>query len=504
VSTDQSRFARIEAALCALAIALSAAFIAIRCFRPSGTIDLWWTLQVGDYVRQTGTVPRTALWTIEAVRDTPYVCPSWLAAVAFSGVRAAFGLDAIPALPTLIAAVVFGFMIAVGRQVGASLLLALCAADALLYLVTWRMVCRAEVFGYLYFAIALWMIARFVRTGRIRDLAWLAPIAVLWANSHGSFPLLPAVLVLVAIGRSLDAWCRAGFRTGALGASFLSRTTAALAGAAAVAVLAALVNPYGLDLVHSVAEPARANSMTLHIAEWEPLYVAGAPLPDFVVPASVIGVAIVAAIAIGFRRLSFVSMLLAVAAVALALSARRHITVAGIGVTWLLAEFAAGHAIGPRVRTAIALALVASLVAANVRSARELSYVDRSLTSNPSDYITARGLEYVREHVRGNVLNSYHLGSVLTYFGYPQLRVAIDSRAEPFPPEYVDAYRAAMYGGDPETTWAFVRRYSFDHIVVGMQGVSPWLSSVPDFQPVYWDPLIAVFSRIPPPAPAPQ
>jgi hypothetical protein len=150
VSTNGSRFTRIEVVLCALAIALSAAFIAIRCFRPSGTVDLWWTLQVGDYVRHTGTLPRTALWTIEAVRDAPYVCPSWLAALAFSGVGAAFGLDAIPALPTLIAALVFGSMIAIARQLGASLLLALCVADSLLYLVTWRMVCRAEVFGYLY------------------------------------------------------------------------------------------------------------------------------------------------------------------------------------------------------------------------------------------------------------------------------------------------------------------------------------------------------------------
>jgi hypothetical protein len=99
---------------------------------------------------------------------------------------------------------------------------------------------------------------------------------------------------------------------------------------------------------------------------------------------------------------------------------------------------------------------VAALVVANVRSTRELSYVDRSLTSDPSDYITAAGLEYVREHVRGNVLNSYHLGAVLTYFGYPQLHVAIDSRAEPFPPDYVAAYRAAMYGGDPDTTRAAV------------------------------------------------
>src|SRR5439155_994654 len=108
-----------EAAVVALAVALSAVYIAIVCFRPTGTVDLWWTL-------------------------------------------------------------------------------------------------------------ALTRLAAFVGGGRARDLAWLLPIAVLWANSHASFPLLPGVVLLAAAGSALDAWRSAGFRPAALVASAFSRRTALL------------------------------------------------------------------------------------------------------------------------------------------------------------------------------------------------------------------------------------------------------------------------------------
>jgi CHASE2 domain-containing sensor protein len=50
------------------------------------------------------------------VRDLPYVCHGWLAALVYSAVAAAFGLDAVPAVPTLVALLVFGAMVATARR----------------------------------------------------------------------------------------------------------------------------------------------------------------------------------------------------------------------------------------------------------------------------------------------------------------------------------------------------------------------------------------------------
>ena len=287
------------------------------------------------------------------------------------------------------------------------------------------MIARAEVFAYLWFALALNRLAAFVGGGRARDLAWLLPIAVLWANSHASFPLLPGVVLLAAAGSALDAWRSAGFRPAALAASAFSRRTALLGAAALLAILAALANPYGIALVRHVLEPTSPDSMTRFLEEWQPLTAGGALPPRFAVPA----ILLAGAIFDGGRRMSFVSILLAAALAALALSAERHIAFFGIGAAFALGDYASGLAPGRRVRTAIAAALAVALIGANAFAAAALGFGDRSLTAHPSDGITPRGLAFVREHVRGNVLNSYHLGGALIYFGYPQLRVSIDSTA---------------------------------------------------------------------------
>jgi len=484
-----------EAAVVALAVALSAAYIAIVCFRPTGTVDLWWTLAAGDYIRAQGDVPRTALWTIDAVRDLPYVCHGWLAALAFSEVAAAFGLDAVPAVPTVIALCVFGAMVATARRLGAPWLLAVAVADVALFIVSLRMIARAEVFAYLWFALALNRLAAFVGGGRARDLAWLLPIAVLWANSHASFPLLPGVVLLAAAGSALDAWRSAGFRPAALAASAFSRRTALLGAAALLAILAALANPYGIALVRHVLEPTSPDSMTRFLEEWQPLTAGGALPPRFAVPA----ILLAGAILDGGRRMSFVSMLLAAALAALALSAERHIAFFGIGAAFALGDYASGLAPGRRVRTAIAAALAVALIGANAFAAAALGFGDRSLTAHPSDGITPRGLAFVREHVRGNVLNSYHLGGALIYFGYPQLRVSIDSRADPFPPAYYLAHRDALYGG-PSATLAFADRYGIDHIILARQTyerrLADHVGELDGFRLVYEDELTAVLSRV--------
>ena len=84
---------------------------------------------------------------------------------------------------------------------------------------------------------------------------------------------------------------------------------------------------------------------------------------------------------------------------------------------------------------------------------------------------------------------------MLIYYGYPQIRVAIDSRADPFPPDYFAAYWHAMYGGDPKATRAFVDRYAIDTIVVAKGEMTPAILAVEGFQLVYGDYQIAVLAR---------
>jgi hypothetical protein len=455
---------RRERALLALAVALSASWIALLCYRPTGTEDLWWTLRVGDYIRKEGAVPRTLLWTNAAVSELPYICHAWLATLVYSSVNEILGLDAVPGIPTLIAGAAFASLLRMARQLGASWLLALCIADLALYVVLPRMICRTEVFGYLCFTLSLVAVAGFLRTRRIRSIAWLAPLALLWANSHGSFLLLLGLLPLVGAGLALDAWRGAAFRREALLASLLSPESAALFGIWLLACAASLVNPYGLGMIRSTLAQSNSALWRAAIEEWQPLW-AGDSLPArFVVPASLV----LLALATGFRRLSFVSCLLAGSLALLALWSNRHLALFGFASAFLLGDYARGLELGRRSRAALAAALVAALVAANATNARPLGFAARSLAGNPSPWMTKRGLDFVRTRLHGNVLNRWQLGGLLIYFAYPQVRVCIDSRADPYPPGYFLRYHAALYG-TADDTLAFVDAFSIHHIVIDRQ-----------------------------------
>jgi len=485
---------RRENALLALAVALTLGWIALACYRPSGTEDLWWTLQVGDFIRSERSVPRTLLWTHAALADLPYLCHAWLATLVYSGVKQAFGLDAVPAVPTLVACAAFGCLLGLARRLGASWLAALAVADLALYVVLPRMICRAEVFGYLLLALALVAVAGYLRTRRLREIAWLAPLALLWANTHGSFLLLLGMLPLVAAGLALDAWRAAGWRRAAWLPSLLSRESGALLGVWLLALGASLVNPYGVELIRSAVAQSTSSVWRVAIEEWRPLWAGGSLPAAFVVPASLVTLAV----AFGLRRLSFVSVLLAAALALLALSSSRHLALFGFGSAFLLADLARGARLGRRSRAALAVALVAALVAANAANARPLGLAQRSLTRDPSPWMTTQGLDFVRTHVRGNVLNRWHLGGLLIYFAWPQVRVCIDSRADPYPPAYFRSFQRALFGSARDTL-AFVDAYAIDHIIVDRplfeSGFRPKLAGLRGFRLAYADARSAVLSR---------
>jgi len=486
---------RSEKALLALAIALSATSIALLCFRPTGTIDLWWTLKVGDYIRAEGDVPRTLLWTIDAVRDLPYVCHGWLGAWLYSSVAATLGLDAVPLVPTLVGLALFGCLIALARQQGASWLLSVAVAAVGLYVTVPRLICRVEVFGYLYLTLALNLIAAYRRTRRLRSLAWLVPLALLWVNSHGSFLLLPALLLVAAAGLFLDAWRGSGFRRDALFASLFSRDSEALGAIALLVVACIPVNPYGLELIRSAFEQSTSDLWGRWIHEWQPLWAAGSPPVLLVLPAFL---AAAAAVLIGFRRLSFVSLLVGGSLAALALSAIRHIPFFGIGAAFVLGDFAAGLDPGRRARRAVGASLVAALLVVNVYAATSLGLENRSLAQHPSPFITRRGLAFIRDHVQGNVLNLWDLGGLLIYFTYPQIRVAIDSRADPYPPAYFRSYKKAVFG-NAASTMAFVDQHAIDHIIIDRAVYARYfrrkLVGLKGFRRVFQDERSVVLSR---------
>jgi hypothetical protein len=111
---------------------------------------------------------------------------------------------------------------------------------------------RPQLFGIALFAATQWIVS--TRAEQPRRL-WLIPILmVVWANTHGSFPL--AFLVLGF------AWLRDRRSNPAL-----ARTTL---GVAAASLATSLVNPYGPRVWSYVAGLSTNGTISKYVAEWMP------------------------------------------------------------------------------------------------------------------------------------------------------------------------------------------------------------------------------------------
>ena len=124
---------------------------------------------------------------------------------------------------------------------------------------------RPQLFAIVLFAATMWILAK--RREHPRRL-WLIPlIAIAWANLHGSFPL---VVVLVALGwldellRARDAATERPTAEDRL----MGSTGLALIGA--IAAVATLVTPFGVDTWRYVVSLASNPDVSGRVSEWRP------------------------------------------------------------------------------------------------------------------------------------------------------------------------------------------------------------------------------------------
>lgn len=191
---------------------------------------------------------------------------------------------------------------------------------------------RPQVLELVYLAVILIILdrhaAEFMRSRKL--LAVTAVLAVLWVNTHGSFPLLIGVLGLSALGALVMR--RSEWRS--------------LAGAAAVAAVASLANPWGWRIFEFATQSMTSGPTLASIDEWKrPQLLTGSLIPfDIAVVLAVVGVVLLAArvsksagSSTDSQRPRAEDVLIFLAMLYLALSSGRHVMLFGIGAAPLMA-----------------------------------------------------------------------------------------------------------------------------------------------------------------------
>lgn len=249
--------------------ALFAGLFLVLSWSPLRVTDLWGHVIHGDWIIQHRALP--ALDPMYPLSHGMRIVDSaWLSQVIFAWVNAGQGPEG---LSTLYAGTMIGMMLVLARgfylQANRSMALTLAGLVAVMVIGWSRLfTIRPENFSALAFAVLLWLVAR-VETRSTTDgrdrLLWLSVplLFAAWANLHGSFSCGLAVLVCLAVGNC----CEAAWRGGGLRAALADRATRQWIWLTELALLATLINPYGIDLWIETVQFAR-NENLRDVVEW--------------------------------------------------------------------------------------------------------------------------------------------------------------------------------------------------------------------------------------------
>lgn len=409
-----------------LAVAASAALVLLMNLTPLVAGDFWTQAKVGELIRETGEIPDTVLFPYGEAADFPFLAYEWLPSLVVSCIHSLAGVPGVIVARAALALLIFGLLVCLSLQVNRDLVLSLFVAMASLLLVSGRLLARPELLSFVCGLAALNLLQSHAKGGGARWLLGLLPIAVLWANCHGSFPVGVALPLLFATGEVLD-----GRRAPK---AWLPYVAASLGMAAA-----SLLNPFGFGLIEKVLMLTGSGHIRADIAEWKGIFESRRFLGSrqFVLYALFV-LLVAGSLLVRRRRLPARVYLTLATFLALTFDANRHVAWFGIAGGYGLAHSLDNMRWLSERREWAARALAAAFAAGCVLTFTlgNVNYLTPGLKARAA--LGPRAIHFIRESgYTGNVFNSYAYGGKLAYHFYPKIRITVDDR--------IDAYDEAYY-----------------------------------------------------------
>ncbi|GAB6082649.1 hypothetical protein JCM30471_15630 [Desulfuromonas carbonis] len=158
--------------------------------------DIFWQLQSGKYMVETGSIIRTDLFTLAS--DAPRYEHCWLHDLV---TYAAYRLGGYPAL-SLLKGLLLGAMalfLVLAARTRSSSWLAILLVLPILFAGMGGWLARPQLWTFCFFALFVWVLERHRRNGG-RRILWLIPVVLLWANLHAGVVLAAALWLAYAAG----------------------------------------------------------------------------------------------------------------------------------------------------------------------------------------------------------------------------------------------------------------------------------------------------------------
>ena len=268
--TDRTpHWLRTTPALPVLLLPLGVMLVALAS-RPLWHTDLWGHLAYGRLIAENGSIPATEP-LMPLARGVEFIDTAWLSQVIGFLTIERFGLPGLQFLAAACVTLAAGIVVWLGYRKTGSIAFTLLGLAAFVWL-NWKqlfngsdyaLLIRPQLAGMVAFAVTLAVVA-----GRPSRWHWVViPVTfAAWANLHGTFLAGLALLAAFAIGRAGDLLRRTDKFAAIVGSWSFWRGVLLTQ----LAVIAVLLNPYGLRLLADVWLFA-GNPNLENIVEWQPL-----------------------------------------------------------------------------------------------------------------------------------------------------------------------------------------------------------------------------------------
>lgn len=229
--------------------------VAVALAVPLSAVDLAYAVRAGQLMLAEGQVLRTDPFTFTAGGD-PWLNQQWLAQIVFALIHEAGGWPGLVVLRAVLVGLTVALLLDTLRRAGLDPRSAAILTLGAFLLAAPALALRAQLLAVVLFSLTNWALTVGRRNPAVRWL--LVPLAALWANVHGTFPLLLGTLAV--------AWLAELVPAVSAGRSARWRFPALIV----ATFLASLVNPFG-PAVWGYALGLAASPVVSGLAsEWQP------------------------------------------------------------------------------------------------------------------------------------------------------------------------------------------------------------------------------------------
>ena len=468
------------------------AFIFLLASRPLNDGDFWFHLKTGEYIFNTGLIPKQEIFSFTAYGRT-WIAHGWLAGAFFYAVYSKVGLYPLMFIFALLTT--FAFWIVFRRTDGHPLIryfaivLGTCA-------VLPNLGVRPRIFSLLLVSIFLVLLTDHVQERKMRAIWWLVPLMVLWVNLHGGFIIGLLLIALTLVGIPLDDWSEKK----RISTSWPRLRTLGLV--LVGCLIAVALNPYGVKMYALPLEVLRTPVFQEKVVDFLS--------PNFhereMLPFSILALLTITAFALSPKRVRPSQLLLFLATFYSSLQTQRNIIIFSLVAVPLFVEYFQSWLdstslakvfptsnttlIPERRRVALSVLLLLPLAAFAIPLKRVVYVPPKQETSD----VPIKAVEYMKDQqITGNTVTVPNIWGGYLIWALPTNPVYIDGR-NAYPPEFVKEY-VAITEGLRDWRGPFSRYGVKNAIVIKSSVMARELSESSDWQKVYEDEMALVFTK---------